>query len=332
MISFIVRRVLTLIPILFLISFVSFIVIELPPGDWVSFRIESLRMSGVQVDEGEVARLTMQYGLDKPFIVRYFQWISNILLHGDFGYSFQWNQPVSEILAERVPFTMFISILALVLSWIISTPIGILSAVKQYSVLDYTATFISFVCLAVPGFLVALIAAYFLLSNFNFSPLGLFSQEYVDAPWSPAKFFDLTTHLILPVLIIGLTSTGVTIRVIRANLLDELKKQYVTTARAKGLPERKLLMKYPVRMAINPLISTVGYVLPALVGGEVLVSIVLSLQTTGPVLLRSVQSQDMYLAGGIILMLSTLTVIGTLISDIALAGLDPRIRFGGLKK
>lgn len=332
MITFIVRRVITLIPILVMISFVSFVVIELPPGDWVSFQITALRNSGVEVGEGEVARLTTQYGLDKPFLTRYFQWIGGILLHGDFGYSFQWNQPVSEILAERVPITMFIAVLALFISWAISTPIGILSAVKQYSAIDYFATFISFLGLAIPGFLIALILAYFILTNFNFSPLGLYSPEFVNAPWSLAKFLDLMKHLLLPLFVIGLTSAGVTIRVMRANLLDELKKQYVVTARAKGLKERDLLMKYPVRMAINPLISTVGFVLPALVGGEVLVSIVLSLQTTGPVLLRAVQAQDMYLAGGIILMLSVLTVIGTLISDIALASLDPRIRFGGLKK
>jgi peptide/nickel transport system permease protein len=331
-ISFIVRRILTLIPILVLISFVSFVVIELPPGDWVSFRIESLRMSGIEVDEGEVARLTAQYGLDKPFLTRYFRWMEGILLHGDFGYSFQWNQPVSEILAERVPATMMIAVLSLLVSWAISIPIGIISAVKQYSPVDYIATFISFIGLAVPGFLIALVGAYFILNNFDFSPLGLFSQEFVDAPWSLAKVLDLLKHLILPLFVVGLTSTGVTIRVIRANLLDELKKQYVITARAKGLNQRQLLMKYPVRMAINPLMSTVGFVLPALVGGEVLVSIVLSLQTTGPVLLRAVQAQDMYLAGGIILILSVLTVIGTLLSDIALAALDPRIRFGGLKK
>lgn len=332
MITFIVRRVITLIPILVMISFVSFVVIELPPGDWVSFRITALRNSGIEVDEGEVARLTAQYGLDKPFLTRYFRWMEGILLHGDFGYSFQWNEPVSEILAERVPATMFIAVLSLFVSWIIAIPIGIISAIKQYSTIDYFATFVSFVGLAVPGFLIALIGAYFILANFNFSPLGLYSQEYADAPWSAAKFADLMKHLILPMFVVGLTSTGITIRVIRANLLDELKKQYVVTARAKGLKERDLLMKYPVRMAINPLISTVGFVLPALVGGEVLVSIVLSLQTTGPVLLRAVQAQDMYLAGGIILILSVLTVIGTLISDIALATLDPRIRFGGLKK
>ncbi len=332
MLSYIVRRILTLIPIILLISFVSFVVIELPPGDYVTARIAQMRSSGMEVDENEVQRLTSQYGLDKPFLVRYFRWMEGILLHGDFGYSFQWNEPVNTILAERVPATMFIAILSLLVSWAISIPIGILSAVKQYSAIDYVGTFISFVGLATPGFLIALIGAYFILNNFNFSPLGLYSQEFADAPWSVGKFLDLLKHLILPLLVVGLTSTGVTIRVIRANLLDELKKQYVVTARAKGLKERDLLMKYPVRMAMNPLISTIGYVLPALVGGEVLVSIVLSLQTTGPVLLRAVLAQDMYLAGGIVLILSVLTVIGTTLSDIALAAMDPRIRFGGLSK
>lgn len=332
MLSYIVRRILTLIPIILLISFVSFVVIELPPGDYVSARIAQMRASGMEVDENEVQRLTSQYGLDQPFLVRYFRWMQGILLHGDFGYSFQWNEPVNTILAERVPATMFIAILSLLVSWAISIPIGIISAVKQYSAIDYIGTFISFVGLATPGFLIALIGAYFILNNFNFSPLGLYSQDFADAPWSIAKFLDLLKHLILPLLVVGLTSTGVTIRVIRANLLDELKKQYVVTARAKGLKERDLLMKYPVRMAMNPLISTIGYVLPALVGGEVLVSIVLSLQTTGPVLLRAVLAQDMYLAGGIVLILSVLTVIGTTLSDIALAAMDPRIRFGGLSK
>ena len=331
MLGFIIRRVFTLIPILILISIVSFIVIELPPGDWVSYRITSLRMSGIEVDDAEIARLTSQYGLDKPAYVRYINWVTN-MLHGDFGYSFQWNEPVNKILAERVPRTMMISVMSLILAWIISTPIGIISAVKQYSFIDYASTFLSFVGLATPGFLIALILAYFSITVVGFSPLGLYSQQYLDAPFSLAKALDLGKHLVLPLIIVGLTGTGVAIRVMRANLLDELKKQYVVTARAKGLSEFQVLMKYPVRMAINPLISTIGYVLPALVGGEVLVSIVLSLETTGPVLLRAVQSQDLYLAGGIVMMLSTLTVIGTLLSDIALAILDPRIRFGGLRK
>lgn len=331
MLAFIVRRLLTLIPVLILISIVSFVVIELPPGDFASFRVTALRTSGIEVDQAQIDSIISQYGLDKPGYERYFKWVGE-LLQGDFGYSFQWESPVSVILAERIPPTMLIAILALVLSWIISTPIGILSAVKQYSWIDYVANFIVFVGLATPGFLIALIMAYALLSGVGFSPLGLFSSQFVDVPWSLARIFDLIKHLMLPLFVLSLTGVGITIRVLRANLLDELKKQYVITARAKGLSEYQVLMRYPVRMAINPLISTVGYVLPGLVGGEILVSIVLSIPTTGPVLLRSVQSQDMYLAGGIVMILSTLTVVGSLLSDIALAALDPRIRFGGNKK
>ncbi len=331
MLAFIIRRVITLVPILILISIVSFAVIELPPGDWVSFRIESLRQSGLQVGEDEIYRLTSQYGLDKPAYVRYVSWVTN-MLQGDFGYSFQWNQPVNEILLERVPRTMLIALLSLVVSWIISTPIGILSAVKQYSWIDYLGTFISFIGLATPGFLLALILAYGVLTYIGFSPLGLNSIEYVSQPFSMGKLIDLIKHLILPLIIVGLTGTGVTIRVLRANLLDELKKQYVVTARAKGLTEYQLLMKYPVRMAINPLISTIGGILPALIGGEQLVSIVLSLDTTGPVLLRAAIAQDVYLVGGIVMILSTLALVGSLLSDIALAAMDPRIRFGGVSK
>ena len=331
MLAFIIRRVLTIIPLMILVSIVSFIVIELPPGDWVTTRVEQLRASGVDVDNSEIERLTSQYGLGGTGTERYFRWVTN-LLQGDFGYSFQWNQPVSEILAERVPRTLIIAVLSLIVSWIISTPIGILSAVKQYSWVDYVGTFISFVGLATPGFLLALILAYSALNLLGFSPLGLQSSAFVGQPDSLAKFFDLLKHLVLPLIIVGLTGTGVTIRVLRANLLDELKKQYVITARAKGLTEYQLLMKYPVRMAINPLISTVGGVLPALIGGEQLVSIVLSLDTTGPILLRAAIAQDVYLVGGIVMILSVFALVGTLLSDIALASLDPRIRFGGVKK
>jgi peptide/nickel transport system permease protein len=328
LLAFIVRRLLTIIPLLIMVSIVSFIVIELPPGDWVETRVQQLRLAGAEVDSSEVQRLTSQYGLDKPTYERYFRWVSN-MLQGDFGYSFQWNQPVNEILAERVPRTMLIAVLSLIVAWLISTPIGILSAIKQYSWIDYLGTFVSFIGLATPGFLLALILAYGTLTYVGFSPLGLNSIEYVDAPWSFAKLIDMIKHLILPLIIVGLTGTGVTIRVLRANLLDELKKQYVITARAKGLTEYQLLMKYPVRMAINPLISTIGGILPALIGGEQLVSIVLSLDTTGPVLLRAAVAQDVYLVGGIVMILSTLALFGSLLSDIALASLDPRIRFGG---
>ena len=332
MLAYIARRIVTLIPILFLISVVSFVVIELPPGDWVSFQIESLRMSGIELGQDEADRLTRQYGLDKPPHERYLRWMENMIIHGNFGWSFQWNRPVNDLLSERVPLTMAISVASLLLSWAISIPIGIYSATHQYSVWDYIFTFIGFIGLATPGFLVALVLAWLIFTTTGFSPLGLFSNQYLDAPWSMEKFLDMLKHLILPLFIIGLSSTGTTIRVMRANLLDELKKQYVITARAKGLSELKLLLKYPVRMALNPIISTVGWVLPGLVSGEVLVSIVLSIQTTGPLLLRAVLAQDMYLAGSIVMILSTLTVIGTLLSDILLAAMDPRIRYGGVKK
>ena len=332
MLAYIARRIVTLIPILLLISLVSFLVIQLPPGDWVTRQINTLKLSGIQVDEGEAMRLTKMYGLDKPISERYLTWMKGILFDGNFGWSFQWNQNVNTLLAARIPLTMAISIAALLLSWLISIPIGIYSATHQYSTWDYIFTFIGFIGLATPGFLVALILAWVIFATTGFSPLGLNSSQYLDAPASWGKFVDLLKHLILPLFIISLSSTGVTIRVMRANLLDELKKQYVITARAKGLSELGLLIKYPVRMAINPIISTVGWVLPGLVSGEVLVSIVLGIQTTGPLLLRATLEQDMYLASSIVMILSTLTVIGTLISDILLAALDPRIRYGGTAK
>jgi len=330
--AYIARRIVMMIPILLLISMVSFFVIELPPGDWVSFQIETLRMSGVQVSEDEAIRLTRMYGLDKPLYVRYLRWMEGILLRGDFGWSFQWQRPVRDILKERIPLTVFISLLSLIFSWVIAIPIGIYSATHQYSILDYVFTFIGFIGLATPGFLLALILAWAFFKFFNFSALGLFSMEYIDAPWSWAKFVDMLKHIVMPMIMVGLSGTGVTIRVMRANLLDELRKPYVITARAKGLPWMRILFKYPVRVAINPMISTVSWVLPGIVSGEVLIAIVLSLQTTGPVLLRAVLAQDMYLAGSIVMILSTLTVVGALIADILLAALDPRIRYEGVQK
>jgi len=327
MLRYIIRRLVMLIPILFLISLVAFFIIELPPGDWVSFQIETLRTSGVQVSEDEAARLIRQYGLDKPAYQRYIQWISNIIFDGNLGWSFQWNRSVNGLLAERLPMTIMISLLSLLVSWIIAIPIGIYSATHQYSISDYIFTFFGFIGLATPGFLVALVLAWAFFVYFDFSALGLYSTEYIDAPWSWGKFVDMSKHLILPLVLISLAGTGATIRVMRGNLLDELQKQYVITARAKGVTELRLLFKYPVRLAINPIISTVGWVLPAIVSGEVLISIVLSLQTVGPLLLRAVLAQDMYLAGSIVLILSSLTVFGTLISDILLVWLDPRIRY-----
>lgn len=332
MIAYVIRRILMLIPILILMSMVAFFLIELPPGDWVSTRIQQLKMSGVDVSEDEAARLTVQYGLDKPMPIRYLRWVEGIVMRGNWGFSMQWNKPVNEILAERVPMTIIISLLALILSWAVAIPIGIYSATHQYSFLDYVFTFLGFIGVATPGFLLALILAWVLFAKFGFSMLGLFSKEYLEAPWSMGKFLDLLKHIWLPLILVGMGNTASTIRVVRNNLLDELNKQYVIAARSKGLSEWHLLMKYPVRLAINPLLSTMSWVLPGLISGTVLIDIVLSLQTTGPVLLRAVLAQDMYLAGSITLILSALTVIGALFGDLLLVLVDPRIRFGRAEK
>jgi peptide/nickel transport system permease protein len=321
-----------LIPILIVMSMVAFFLIQLPPGDYVSFRIQQLKMSGVEVSDADAALLQREFGLDQPATVRYWRWVSGIVTKGYWGRSLQWNKPVHEILQERVPMTVIISFSALIVSWIIALPLGIISATKQYSVLDYIITFIGFIGIATPGFLLALILAYLVFANTGFSVLGLFSSQYMDAPWSWAKLGDLLKHLWMPLILVGLSNTGGTIRVVRNNLLDELHKQYVITARAKGLTEWGLLLKYPVRMAINPLLSTIGWVLPGLISGTVLIDIVLSLQTVGPVLLRATLAQDMYLAGSIVLILSALTVVGGVLGDIALAAVDPRIRFGKVAK
>ncbi len=332
MLLYIVRRTLMLIPILIVMSAVAFFLIQLPPGDYVTFRIQQLKMSGVDVSDQEAERLKMEFGLDKPPLVRYFNWVSGIVTKGNWGYSMQWTKPVSEILKERVPMTITLSIFSLILSWVIAIPIGIYSATHQYSFFDYIATFLGFIGVATPGFLLALILAWTIFSVFNFSVLGLYSQQYMAAPWSLAKVGDLAKHMILPTLLVGLGNTGGTIRTVRNNLLDELHKQYVVTARAKGLSEWALLWKYPVRMAINPMLSTVSWVLPGLISGAVLIDIVLGLGTVGPVLLRATVAQDMYLAGSIVLILSALTVVGALIGDILLVLVDPRIRFGRIEK
>jgi len=332
LLNFIIRRLLMLIPLLIIISIVSFLIIQLPPGDFLTVYISNLKSSGVEVSEDEASRLKSLYGLDKPVYVQYIIWIRNILLYGDLGRSFQWNRPVGEIIKERVPLSALISILSTIFVWIVAIPIGIYSALRQYSIFDYIFTFLGFIGLSIPSFLLALILMWFLYSNLGISITGLFSQAYNTAPWSIAKFIDMLKHIWLPIVIIGISGTAGLIRTIRANLLDELRKNYVITARAKGLPERKLIFKYPVRIAINPLISTIGWMLPGIFSGETLVSIVLNIQTVGPVLLRAVMSQDMYLAGGITLILSTLTITGTLISDILLAWLDPRIRYEGVEE
>jgi peptide/nickel transport system permease protein len=332
MLSFIVKRCLILIPLLFLISIVTFVIIQLPPGDILTQIVSSQMLSNSTIAKETIARLTVQYGLDQPLYVQYYRWMSNILLHGDLGWSFQWNQPVSALIGERITLTIIISLLTTIFIWVVAVPIGIYSATHQYSLLDYAATIVGFIGLATPGFLLAMVVLWFVYIEFGVSIAGLFSPEYVQGPWSLARIWDLLKHVWAPVIIIGLSGTGGLIRVMRGTLLDELKKQYVITARAKGLSERRVLFEYPVRVAINPLISTIGWMLPGIISGEVIVSIVLNLPTTGPLLWGALLAQDMYLAGSFMLILSALSVTGTLISDILLAWLDPRIRYGGIEK
>ncbi len=326
MLTYIGRRVLLMVPVLFAISIVAFIIIQLPPGDYLTTLVSQLQAQGDQVDQAQLAALSARYGLDEPVIVQYIKWITNILFHGDFGTSFAWNKPVSELLADRVPLTLVLAATTLLFTWVVAFPIGVYSAVKQYSAGDYAATTLGFLGLAIPEFLLALVLMWIGLTYFDQSVGNLFSPEWVDEPWNLGKLLDLLAHLWVPVLVLGMAGTAGLIRVLRANLLDELHKPYVIAARARGMPERRLTIKYPLRVALNPFISTIGWVLPGLVGGEVIVAQVLSLPTTGPMLLDSLKSQDMYLAGSVILILSVLTVIGTLISDILLAWLDPRVR------
>ena len=325
--AYILRRLLYMIPTLIIISMISFVIIQLPPGDYLTSLIAQLASSGESMEQAQVAALRERYGLEQPIWVQYWKWISNIVFRGDFGMSFEWNRPVSDMIWERLGLTFLISFVTLLFVWAVALPIGIYSAVRQYSLGDYVFTFLGFVGLAVPNFLLALLLMYFSFAVFGQSVGGLFSPQYVDAPWSGEKIFDLIGHLWIPVIVIGTSSMAALIRVMRANLLDELYKPYVVTGRAKGLPEWRLIIDYPVRVALNPFISTIGWILPSLVSGAVIVSVVLSLPTTGPMLLQSLLSQDMYLAGSIILLLSVLTVIGTLISDILLAWLDPRVRY-----
>jgi peptide/nickel transport system permease protein len=311
---------------IFVVSIVAFIIIQLPPGDFATSYISALSASGATVNQEALESLRATYGLDQPPLVQYAKWMQGILTRGDFGISFSYKLPVSAIVWDRVWLTAGISFLCVLVTWLIAFPIGIYSAVRQYSVGDYFFTFIGFIGVSVPSFLVALVAMYIAFRHFGVTITGLFSSQYVNAPWSWEKFLDLLAHLWLPILILALEGTAGLIRTMRANLLDELRKPYVITARAKGLPEWRLLIKYPVRVALNPFVSTLGWLLPGLVSGSIIISVVMSLPTTGPLLLSSLLSQDMYLAGTIIMLLSVLTIIGTLISDLMLAWLDPRIR------
>jgi peptide/nickel transport system permease protein len=300
-----------MIPTLFMVSVVSFVIIELPPHTYFVYSSPGLNAS---------------YGMGQPIYVQYALWIEGILLHGNFGQSFAWNEPVTRLLMQRLPGDLLIGGTALFFTWAVSLPIGVISAARKYSIADHTATLISFVALGVPNFLMALILGYLSFKFFHQSAGGLFSPEFQSARWDLGKVLDLLSHLWLPVVVIAAQGTASIVRILRANLLDELRKPYVTTGRAKGLSEMRLLLKYPLRVALNPFVSTMGWALPAIINGEVIISQVLDLQTTGQLLLGALQDEDMYLAGSIILIISTLTVLGTLMSDLLLAVVDPRVR------
>lgn len=327
MLAYLIRRLFLAIVTVWAITVVTFVIIQLPPGDFVDAYIAQSAAMGSAITQAEAEALRQAYGLDQPLVVQYAKWLG-LILRGEFGVSFEFGRPVTEVIGDRLWLTIVLSIGALIVTWGLALPIGIYSAVRQYSVGDYLFTLVGFIGLAVPNFLLALLVMYFSFRWFGMNVGGLFSAEFELAPWSWAKIWDLTKHLPLPVIILALAGTAQLVRIMRANLLDELRRPYVVTARAKGLPEQRVIMKYPVRAALNPFASTIGYLLPFVVSGSVIVSVVLSLPTVGPLLLRSLVSQDMLLASTIILLLGILTVIGTFISDLVLMWIDPKIRQG----
>ncbi len=326
MTRYIIRRVLGMIPTLIIISIISFILIQLPPGDIITSTLRELEQQGQPVSEEKIAALRAMYHLDDPMPVQYLRWIGGFL-QGNMGYSIRYQQPVNRLVMERLGLTVLIAVASILFTWVLAMPAGIYSGVKQYSITDYTLTVLAFLGMATPSFVLALIMMYLGYEWFGISVGGLFSPEFVGAPWSLDRVTDLLKHIWVPMVILGLGGTAGMIRVLRANLLDELKKPYVVTARAKGLHPIRVILKYPVRIAISPFISTIGWMLPGLFSGSAIISVVLDLPTTGPLLLEALMSQDMYLAGSFIMVLSTLTVIGTLISDLLLVVVDPRIKY-----
>ncbi|MES0884554.1 ABC transporter permease [Roseibium sp. SCP14] len=327
MVGYIINRVLWSIPTLLVITVATFVIIQLPPGDYVTAYIAELIQTGETVDDATAAQIRKEFGLDRPYYEQFFSWIGGIVLHGDFGLSLDWKLPVSDLIWGRLGLTLLISTLSLLLTWAIAIPIGVYSATRQYSIFDYLFTVLGFLGRGIPDFLLALILMWMGFVYFNFHVGGLFSPEYVTAPWSMAKFWDMLAHLWVPVVVLATGGAAGLLRIMRANMLEELGKPYVETAYAQGLSERRVVWGYPVRVALNPFISTVGWALPALISGDVITAVVLNLPTTGPLLLRALQNQDMYLAGGFILILSVFTIIGTLLSDILLVLTDPRIRY-----
>ena len=328
MLTYLARRILVMVPTLIAISIITFIIIQLPPGDYLTTMINEMQSQGENVDQSKIEALRAQYGLDRPMYEQYFHWATG-LLQGDYGYSFEYQLPVADVVGDRVFLTFVLNFATIIFIWVMAFPIGIYSATHQYSLGDYGLTFIGFIGLATPNFLLALILLYLANIWFGTSIGGLMDPQYLDQPWSGGKGMSGLEHLWVPVVVIGTSGTAAMIRRLRANLLDELQKQYVVTARAKGMHPFRALMKYPLRMSLNPFIADIGNMLPQVISGSAVVAMVLSLPTTGPMLIGALQSQDMYLAGSFLMFLALLTVIGMFISDLLLAVLDPRIRLGG---
>ncbi|MDE0702646.1 MAG: ABC transporter permease [Rhodospirillaceae bacterium] len=328
MLRYIAHRLLIMVPTLIAISFIVFVVIQLPPGDYLTTLIEELRELGEPADLKQIEALREEYGLDRPFLVQYAEWVAG-LVQGDLGYSFEYEQPVADVVGDRLWLSFIVSVATIIFTWIVAFPIGVYSATHQYSWADNSLTFIGFLGLATPNFLLALVMVYFANVWFGTEIGGLMDERYIGQPWSWGKIVSVLEHLWIPVIVIGTSGTAGMIRRLRANLLDELQKQYVVTGRAKGLPPFRLLVKYPLRMSLNPFISDIGDLLPQVISGAVIVSVVLNLPTTGKMLYEALLSQDMYLAGSFLMFLALLTVLGVLVSDLALALLDPRIRLQG---
>jgi peptide/nickel transport system permease protein len=328
MLRYIAWRVFMMVPTLVIISALVFTIIELPPGDYFESYMAELAAQGENVNTEQIEALRQEYGFDRPPIIRYFNWVAGMLT-GDFGYSFEYRLPVMDVVGDRLWLTIVVSFTTIIFTWLIAFPIGIYSATHQYSWGDYGLTFLGLLGIAIPNFMLALVFMYLANVWFGTSIGHLMDPQYMDQPMSWAKFNSILAHLWIPVIIIGTAGTAGMIRRLRANLLDELQKQYVVTARAKGLHPFRALVKYPLRMALNFFIADIGSILPAIISGAEITAIVLSLETTGPLLIRALKSQDMYLAGSFLMFLAFLTVIGVLISDLALAMLDPRIRLQG---
>lgn len=325
--QYILRRILILIPILLFISVIVFFVIQLPPGDFLTSYVARMEQSGEFIDKSVVDQLRMDYGLDQPWYVQYGKWVYGIITRGDFGYSFLYNQPVMKIIGERMGLTITISLITLLFTYLVSIPIGIYSAVKQYSIGDYAFSIIGFLGMATPNFLFAIILMFLSYKYFGDPMMGIMSKHFIGAPMSVAKFIDTLKHMVIPVVVIGTSGTCGVIRIMRAQMLDEIAQQYVLTAQSKGLTQKRILYKYCIRAALNPIVSTIGWTLTGIFTGSTITAIVLNLPTQGPIMYKALMNQDMYLAGTWLLFMAVLTVMGTLISDILLAWLDPRIRY-----